>query len=515
MTQPAQDERRRKPLDRDPGPPHRDTIATVGGRILDPATALQVDGVVPRPTVYVGDRLIISKAIDVDAATDVLQEIAERLGWRVELDPEDARTVGLPFGVRTASIRIASDRAAIAPDAWTLLQQTRAQYGPEAVVGVALDHVVFAADIDPDPFHIPNPFHIPGMTSEVSQPVATYAVAGSGGRQPVTYVGPDPQRHAAVKGRRPVVAVLDTGCDTNHRWFKNGVVTKGVKLGNSLIGYTDPITEPDVVGDITGQLDGLIDPLAGHGTFICGLVHQKCPDADILMWRVVPAEGPVVESDLVATLAQVVELARRGRAGEKGGRIIDVLSLSMGYYHETPQDALFDTTIFEMLNALGELGTMVVTSAGNDATSRPAFPAALWEWSNGEGPVTPPKNGLPIVSVGATNPSGRTDALFTNTGPWVRCYEPGASLLSAMPLFNGGLRPMAATTAFGRKRASIDPDDFSGGFGLWSGTSFSGPVLAGKLAEALCGQLSESETARKAVNRARRVLERLAPIAPH
>ena len=53
---------------------------------------------------------------------------------------------------------------------------------------------------------------------------------------------------------------------------------------------------------MTGPLDGVIDPLSGHGTFIAGLVHQACPDADILGWRVVPSEGPIVESDLVAAL---------------------------------------------------------------------------------------------------------------------------------------------------------------------------------------------------------------------
>ena len=133
----------RKPLDRDPQPPPRDAIASVQGRILDPATALTIKGVRPRPTVYVGPRLVISKSVDVAGAIEVLTRIARPLGWSVELQPEDPRTEGLKLGVRVVEINVASDHVTMAPDGWTLLQQTRAQFGVEAVKGVGLDHVVF------------------------------------------------------------------------------------------------------------------------------------------------------------------------------------------------------------------------------------------------------------------------------------------------------------------------------------------------------------------------------------
>jgi hypothetical protein len=37
----------------------------------------------------------------------------------------------------------------------------------------------------------------------------------------------------------------------------------------------------------------------------------------------------------------------------------------------------------------------------------------------------------------------------------------------------------------GEWRTALDPDDFTCGFGVWSGTSFAGPVFAGQLAQAL------------------------------
>jgi hypothetical protein len=101
------------------------------------------------------------------------------------------------------------------------------------------------------------------------------------------------------------------------------------------------------------------------------------------------------------------------------------------------------------------------------------------------------------VSVGALNPDLVTTALFSNTGPWVRAYEPGAALLSTMPPFQGGLMPMAETWAYGRERASIDPDNYrrgekkTGGFALWSGTSFAAPMMAGKIATALVNKLPD------------------------
>ena len=92
-----------------------------------------------------------------------------------------------------------------------------------------------------------------------------------------------------------------------------------------------------------------------------------------------------------------------------------MLSLSLGYYHETPKDELFDPTMYDILRELGECGVAVFCSAGNDATARPMFPAA-WSPVARPGPTIVAEEGAcPIVSVGALNPNG-TDALFSNAG---------------------------------------------------------------------------------------------------
>lgn len=299
-----------------------------------------------------------------------------------------------------------------------------------------------------------------------------------------------------MTGRRPVVAILDTGCGS-HTWLDD-VVRHDVRLDGQPIGAVDPATNPEVHHDQDGPLDGALDTHSGHGTFIAGVVHQACPDADILSFRAVTSSGVILESEWLRALAQIAELARRHAAGEPGGHPIDVLNISMGYYHETPEDPLFDKTLGRVLETLGESGVTVVCSVGNDATAREFFPAAFAP-AAGE---SPSRARTPVVSVGALNPNGESVALFSNTGDWVRTYATGAAVLSTVPRMQGGGQPAARTQAEGHRRESLDPDDFASGFALWSGTSFAAPLVAGRVAAELVGSLPEQErTSQDAVDR--------------
>jgi serine protease len=160
--------------------------------------------------------------------------------------------------------------------------------------------------------------------------------------------------------------------------------------------------------------------------------------------------------------------------------------------------------MLDLLRLLGECGCAVVVSAGNDGIARPQFPAAFAPWDGGGGPVADAAERVPVTSVGALNPNLDSVALFSNTGSWVTCYAPGAAVVSTMPPFQGGLEPSARTAAYGWRREAIDPDNYGrrresaggqgagpsvGGFALWSGTSFAGPVQAGRIAQQLVDRL--------------------------
>uniref|UniRef100_UPI001444048A S8 family peptidase n=1 Tax=Microbacterium sp. K35 TaxID=2305440 RepID=UPI001444048A len=280
----------------------------------------------------------------------------------------------------------------------------------------------------------------------------------------------------------PVVAVLDTGCG-EHAWLPSDIVTRHIELDGVPVGLTDD-ADPERYPDLYGQLDGEIDAVAGHGTFISGIVRQTAPDADILSIRVAGALGVVDESTLLETVAQVVELLRRHREDPKTGFPIDVLNLSLSYYHETPTDGLFSRTLYELLAKARELGCVVVCSAGNDAIDRPSFPASLWPWPGADNGL-PADKGAPHVAVGALNPSSRSVALFSNVGPWVHVYAPGAAVVSTSPAFVGGAQAATRADVDGLVRETLDPDDYRGGFAVWSGTSFAAPYLAGRIAAEL------------------------------
>ncbi|MCZ2261401.1 S8 family peptidase [Isoptericola sp. QY 916] len=498
------------------------------------------------PTWYVADRVIVHgelpgglrdrlrrpgtddprpRLLDVEypdddgAATRVEREARRqgcRLGLQVRYRPDAQGAEGDPLdGVDEEHgfvLRLLPENQDAEPDAWGALEADGADESTSW--SLSLDHVMTALPFSSHPF-----------SSHPSAGMAEYAVPGAGGRAPVRWLGGAPSRQVRDDGDmwrtpdgvlRPVVAVLDTGVGT-HDWFGtysvddptgdgNGVVVRDAVLPDGPIGTLPfpeyPEGDAEIGGAITSPLTGPLDPVAGHGTFIAGIVHQVCPDALILPVRVVDGSGVTAESDVIESLRRLARFHRRGLDGDVGYVAVDVVVLSMGYYHERPEDMRWDHPLRAVLGELRDSGVAVVVAAGNDGETRPEFPAAFAPSVDRR--TEPPTitdagdtsaSRPPILTVGAQNPDGTT-ALFSNDGPWVTCLRPGAGVVSTVPkTLDGPLTPSMRLKErhSNQYRSTIDPEGFQGGFATWSGTSFAAPVLAGEIARALLGVRRDAE----------------------
>jgi len=253
-------------------------------------------------------------------------------------------------------------------------------------------------------------------------------------------------REVAVSGA-PTVIILDTGLAESE--YRPAALdgTTPIRAASD----TD-VDAPDENDDDT------LDPAAGHGTFIAGVVGQVAPGCGVTIHRVLTTFG---DGDEVGIVQCLDSLEIDDEQAPK-----TILNLSFGGYVLDHPFALA-----RAVRHLQARGVVVVASAGNDATCQPTYPAAL----------------PGVVGVGAIGPGG--PAPFTNYGPWVRACAPGVDILSCFfNGFNGKAQPDAD---------GVDADRFQG-WALWSGTSFSTPVVVGALARVMREQ---NCTARQAVAR--------------
>ncbi|PZU44986.1 MAG: hypothetical protein DI571_06850 [Arsenicicoccus sp.] len=315
-------------------------------------------------------------------------------------------------------------------------------------------------------------------------------------RTPVQLALPDPTRPAPLR-RHPVVVIPDTGLG-EHPWFTGSdlAVQRRSLLGWPILPGGRPTPWPEGTG-VVDELTGALDPLSGHGTFVAGVVRQAASRARIVALPVLDSAGLAAEQDVMRTGRETFE--------ESGG-VVDVLNLSMGFYHQDGE--VTHHPVRSLLALFGRAGIGVVAAAGNQATTTPMYPGG---WATAAGTHPDPTGPVPMVCVGALNPDGCTVAMFSNAGPWVTTHRPGVNVVSTLPVtFDASAQAVRATTPPpppGTVRATPDPDNFAGGFGVWSGTSFAVPWLAGQLAHDLATQLAEGAHGRRAGQGLARLLE--------
>ncbi len=481
-------------------------------QILDPHRSASTPQRRPNPAAYVKDQLLVQGSGGgpaIEALLAAAKETGHDIGASTSSRTKREKYVSQlgkraikDLTARTWVTRMhlqATPGSDAAPDAWSVLQRFREIAGDpsqDGQFGVGLNHLVTLTAgvgisgvpyIDGPAMHGAAPY-IDGPafgTPYIDGPAfGTPYIDGPGvgGRLPVTWLGSPPSPPVATtRGRRPVVAVLDTGLGRNE-WLTDPDAVLGATVLGEQIGLGPDVPDAEVTGSVVDPRLGTLDRDAGHGTFIAGIVRQTCPDARVLAIRVMPSDGVVDEHQLIIALNKLLVRHAIAQSAKNADDIIDVLSLSLGYYREDPDDVAYTGVLARTLQSFAELGVAVVTAAGNDRTTTPMFPAGLASRRKG---ADVPATSVPLVSVGALNPSG-TKALFSNDGPWVSAWRPGANVVSTLPTtFDGSAQPVVVTQAGAE---SLDPDDYQGGFGVWSGTSFAAPVLAGEIAADLVQQ---------------------------
>jgi hypothetical protein len=261
-----------------------------------------------------------------------------------------------------------------------------------------------------------------------------YAPGGAGVPQaapPVDEVQGDPYGE-------PMVSLLDTG------------------LPRRLADWHPPLAAAsvngaDAVDDLDADGDGLLDLEAGHGTFVAGVLRRHAPWLSFAVERVLSPSGLGDEIDIACGLLTSTA---------------PVVNMSLGAYTYDDQPPL------ALVAAVAQLGVdrLVVAAAGNEATDRPYWPAALPD----------------VVAVGGTV-DGTVDggyeprrAEFSNYGDWVDACAPAVDIQSTYVV---GDYPV------GGHVTSFD------GWARWSGTSFAAP----RVAAAVAGRMRERGlTARRA-----------------
>jgi subtilisin family serine protease len=187
----------------------------------------------------------------------------------------------------------------------------------------------------------------------------------------------------------------------------------------------------------------VIAPYAGHGTFGAGVLRCVAPKASVFVERAFGIAGAEDETRLVSSLEDALD------------RDPDILVFTFAAATHLNQ-SLHTFDEFYERRIRGIKGLVVLAPAGNESSSCPRWPAAH----------------PGVIAVGGLAANGRQRADWSNYGRWVDVYAPGEDLVNAFP----------EGTYVCTEPPNVDERRQFRGMAMWSGTSFSTPLVAGLIA---------------------------------
>lgn len=235
----------------------------------------------------------------------------------------------------------------------------------------------------------------------------------------------------------------------------------------------DPPVKPDkgeidfrnASWNVNENVDEWADPATGHGDFVKSVLrlHSGLQAQNLTLWHAAGPLGDIDDDALVRALNHV-------NANSKPD-CWRVLNLSLCGYNDGDVSALY---LADRIRTMVNDGWVIVAAAGNNASCRPAYPAAL----------------PGVVAVAAL--SRCIPAWFSNFGPWVDVSARGVDVLAEFPDMSQEAAAVKALKAdMGElpsnpgKKVMLQLGDFDTGWATWSGTSFAAPRVAAWIARAL------------------------------
>ncbi|GAA2568695.1 S8 family peptidase [Pseudonocardia hydrocarbonoxydans] len=358
--------------------------------------------------------------------------------------PEDADRVLRAAGVLPGARVVGRDDGRRVPENIALVLFDDGELGVPAALD-RLDGALGPGFATPD--------HVLSITGGVSNcPGTEPDPVPSPGYGPHPRVAADPGLGQGVR-----IGVPDSGfvAGTGHAWLAGGVAG-----------------EPDPNVDTT-TAPPTLHAYAGHGTFIAGVARCAAPAAEIWVSNHYRHAGANVETEVFADLIDMINGRVQTGVDAQGRPVItdvgpfDVVSLSAGGHTRNNVPNLSGPEVAAALAANER--TLLLAAAGNNASPREFYPAALRE----------------VTGVGALGFDRAGPAWFSNVGPWVDVWALGEGLINAYPV---GHYTYNEPPRNGYRM--LFPD-----LARWSGTSFATPLVAGLVAARMTTAGVDSRTA--------------------
>ena len=212
--------------------------------------------------------------------------------------------------------------------------------------------------------------------------------------------------------------------------------------------------------------DGWVDPAVGHGDFVKSIVELES-NLPCTLWHAADPLGDIDDACLVMAMQEVDKHVGNAAKQRK------ILNLSLSGYNEDDRPSI---VLADQVKSMIKGGWLIVASAGNNASCRLAWPAALPD----------------VVAVGASArvapPGSRTSGRGSTCPARVWTSWPNSRTSATVESPGSPANVATIDDPEPGDKSVLDTTDYLTGWAMWSGTSFSAPFVTARLAARAPGE---------------------------